>query len=427
MIRNLKIKNILVLCPSAWDLEELQQPRLSGAYRFLFHGAEYRKPRLTFNALRFLSRTLSRFKTERIDGVIGTDDYLACALSAAAAGELGLPGPSPEAVLRCQHKYYTRLAERELFPDSTPRFELLHPTRQKEEDLSLDFPFFVKPVKATFSIMAREVRSLDDLNRLVKFSPMMRFVSSRIMRPFNQLLDRYGGFEYPGNNFIGEELLRGTQVTVEGFVYQGEVEILGVVDCTMYPGTNSFQRFEYPSRLDGGIRERLADRARRLVRHIGFDNSMFNMEFFYDAPTDTLRVIEINARMCYQFADLYEKVDGINSYDIQLALATGERPTLSRGRGKYPAAASFALKSFEDRRIVRLPDPGQVEDLRDHFPDTRVKLYGREGRRLSKELEPYVEGYRYAIVNMGGENREDVQARYREALEMIPFQFANVR
>ena len=70
MIRNLKIKNILVLCPSAWDLEELLQPRLSGSYRFLFHGAEYRKPRLTFNALKFLSRTLSTFKTERIDGVV---------------------------------------------------------------------------------------------------------------------------------------------------------------------------------------------------------------------------------------------------------------------------------------------------------------------------------------------------------------------
>ena len=168
----------------------------------------------------------------------------------------------------------------------------------------------------------------------------------------------------------------------------------------------------------------MANRARQLVPHLGFDNSMFNMEFFYDVSNETLRVIEINARMCYQFADLFEKVDGVNAYDIQLALATGERPRIKRGQGKYPAASSFALKSFEDRKIVKLPTPDQVEALRVKFPDTRVKLYGREGRKLSKELEPYVEGYRYAIVNMGGESREDVQARYRQALEMLPFEFA---
>ena len=41
---------------------------------------------------------------------------------------------------------------------------------------------------------------------------------------------------------------------------------------------------------------------------------MFNIEMMYDAATDRIGIIEINPRMASQFADLYEKVDGTNSY-----------------------------------------------------------------------------------------------------------------
>ena len=57
----------------------------------------------------------------------------------------------------------------------------------------------------------------------------------------------------------------------------------------------------------------MAEIAKTLMRGMGFDNGMFNIEMMYDADADRIGIIEINPRMASQFADLYEKVDGTNS------------------------------------------------------------------------------------------------------------------
>ena len=54
----------------------------------------------------------------------------------------------------------------------------------------------------------------------------------------------------------------------------------------------------------------------------------------YNQENDTIHIIEINPRMCSQFADLFEKVDGTNTYEYALALATGVRPHVSHGNGR---------------------------------------------------------------------------------------------
>ena len=49
------------------------------------------------------------------------------------------------------------------------------------------------------------------------------------------------------------------QVTVEGYAFGGEVDILGVVDSIFFPGTLAFSRFDYPSALPEGVQERMAE------------------------------------------------------------------------------------------------------------------------------------------------------------------------
>jgi hypothetical protein len=48
---------------------------------------------------------------------------------------------------------------------------------------------------------------------------------------------------------ICEEIVPGRQVTANGFARAGQVTMLGTVDSVMYPGTDQFQRFQYPSSL----------------------------------------------------------------------------------------------------------------------------------------------------------------------------------
>ena len=152
---------------------------------------------------------------------------------------------------------------------------------------------------------------------------------------------------------------------------------------------------------------------------IGFDNCMFNIEMMYDAEADLISIIEINPRMASQFADLYEKVDGTNAYEILLDIAFGLRPEPKRRQGPHRFAASCVLRAFEDCRIGFFPSDAEIERLAFADPDVRVELHGATGRLLSEEMNDG-QSYRYGIVNLGGRDRGDVLRKFEacQALDL---------
>ena len=97
----------------------------------------------------------------------------------------------------------------------------------------------------------------------------------------------------------------------------------------MFPGTLAFARFDYPSALPQSVQARMAEIATTVMEGLGFDNGLFNIEMMYDRETGRVAIIEINPRMASQFADLYEKVDGTNSYEVLLAVGQGRAPAFT--------------------------------------------------------------------------------------------------
>lgn len=425
------MKEVLVVGPTVWDREELASAHLAERYRFRFldDGAcdspgppGIRGFLRRFDVRRTIDRTVARFRGRGIDGVVGTDDYLACALSSAVAQGLGLPGTPPESVLRCQHKYWCREIQGRVVPEATPRYSLLDPLRSDPEPPDSGFPIFVKPVRGTSSILARRIESHEELRRFLDFSLLERLAGLGALRSFNQLLERYGDYSLNANYFLAEEVLSGSLVTVEGWVLDGGVEIVAVVDSTLYPGTDCFERFDYPSRLDPSVQRRMGEIVRTLVPRLGLDRTLFNVEMFHRPDTDEIRLVEVNPRMSYQFADLYEKVDGFNTYEVLLALAVGDRPRIRRGVGPYRAASSFVLRRFEDARVLHMPDGRETAEIERVLPGARVRLYGKRGKRLS-DLQKGVASYRYGIVNLGGKDRGDLAERFDVAERLLGFRF----
>ena len=379
---------------------------------------------LTFDILKFIARAVRIGRKAKVDGVIGTHDFPASVVAAAVARELGLPGPAIDKVLLCHHKYLCREAQRRAVPDSTPAFGLVDPFDFLKKPPPLEFPFFIKPVKATLSVRAGLVRDERDLRSILGFSFLQGWVGRMIVKPFNQLLEAYTDFKLNGNYFIAEGLLHGTQVTVEGFVRAGRVEVMGIVDSVMYPGTISFARFEYPSRLPPEVKKRMEEIAARAVAAVGFDDGCFNVELMYDAGRDAVHIIETNARICTQFSDLYEKVDGTNGYEILLALAAGKKPAFERGRGKFAVAASFVLRTFLDKKVLETPDAAHLAEIERRFPDAIVQVLCKKGKWLSREPQD-MKSYRYAVVNMGAQSFEELEAAFEEARALLPFRFAD--
>ena len=375
------MKRVLIVSPNSWERQQLADaPFVHGQYELLYHGENAEESPGTFDALGFVAATAETFRDQRLDGVASSSDYPGCLVAAAVARDLGLPGPDPGKLLLCSHKYYSRVAQREAVPEATPGFALVDPNDPTVDGLA--FPLFVKPVKSWFSVFARKVDSPAELRAFVG-QPQVRAFLDEFTRPFNQLLRQYTDLERDARYMLAEELASGDQVTVEGFVHRGRVEIMGVVDSIMHPGTISFARFDYPSRLPAEVQARMEEIARRAVAHVGLDESLFNIEMFHDPASGKITIIEINRAWSASSPTCTRR----STAPTRSSCCSRSRPARSRRCAAAPApdrqAASFPLRVFEDRLIARVPRPEDLAAVDARFPGTRLTLYCHEGQRLS--------------------------------------------
>lgn len=423
------MSKVLFLCPTHRDHREIEALGLDRKHEFFFHDyasialeelvADEPSEQAVDDVRNVVHRLIDEYGGKGLDAIVSTDDYPGSALASILAQAFGLPGVPPAVNLRCQHKYHSRVDQRRFAPEAVPPFYLLdedHLTSLHE----LRFPVFLKPVKSFFSVGAHRADSVQEL-----FSCGFKStLQGSFFRPFETLLVQYAGVNL-GPPVIVEGLLQGEQVTIEGFVHNGDVEIIGVVDSIMYPGTRSFQRFEYPSALPLSVQTRMGDIASNVMRGIGYDNGLFNIEMMYDARNDTVHIIETNPRMASQFADLYEKVDGTNTYDVLLDLALGKKPVYRRTLGRHRFAASCVLRTFENAFVNRLPSAAEIAAVRARYSDIRVEVLATQGRRLSQEMQDG-QSYRYGIVSIGGGDRADVLSILDDCCARLTFRLDSI-
>jgi len=242
------------------------------------------------------------------------------------------------------------------------------------------------------------------------------------VKPFDDLMRELlpGADVCDAHHLIGEELLDGVQVNVDGYVHRGTVHCLGVVDAAMYPGTIAFQRFDYPSRLPDHVQRELQDVTRRALQAIGFDHGLFNVELFWRARDKRISLIEINPRVAAQFADLYEKIDGTSLYRVLADLAVGRNPRWTARAGPHGAAASWVLREF-DGAMKLAPRRPEMAWLRRTHPEAVLQTFIKRGASRRREMK-WLGSYRYATINLGGRDREDLFRRYEMVRAGLSFE-----
>jgi hypothetical protein len=415
---------ILVLFAQEWDRLALADPALADRYDFVHTGFDlFRFPEnarlLGFDVRRYIERTARLARRHGIAAVISPHEQFGTLIAAEVARRLGLPGPAPKAILTAQHKYYARAALARVLPDATPRFGAFPIDFRDAAELPLPFPFFVKPVKATFSVLARRVDSLAELRRHLSFRPFERLIGERLIRPFDDRLQDHPEFTIDARHCVAEELIDGVQVNVDGYADHGRIHILGIVDELMYPGTMAFNRFEYPSSLPDSVQARMGEIAQAAMRAIGFDHGLFNVELCYDPRDGAIKVIEINPRIASQFVTLYEWVDGIHLYDLMIDLALGKSPHCERIPQAHTHAGSFVFRRF-DGRPAHDPGRARLAQVEARHPDARLMLYLKRGTALAREMK-WLGSHRYAVLNLRGLDRADLYARYRDIRDTLGF------
>ena len=387
------MRDILVLCPQERDVNAIRAAGLEERYRVAFAGSDLDLLE-SFDPGAFLSEC----EELPADGVIGTKDQSAL-LAALLAERRSLPGPSPEALVRLQHKPTARTLQRLAAPEATPRFAVL------DGRATLEAPFFVKPVVGRLSQNAFRIddpRELHDLHEIDRYTTR-----------YAEIAALAGADPAQAHGFLAEELLSGDEVTLEGYVHDGRVTVIGVTDSLKYAGTLSFESFVYPSALPQARLDELSDVAVRVMPRLGFDDGFFNVEFLVP-ESGPAQIIEVNGRIASQFAPLLLGLHGRSSYDALFELALDEDPGWHES-APDGVAVSYVLRAFEDALVEAVPEPE---------PDLEILV--QPGRRLSEQGANDSQSYRLAIFTCFEQTREEALARSRERAAALSFRLAPV-
>lgn len=374
------------------------------------------------------ARNILRKFDGTVDAIICHWDFPAMPMAAILCAEFGLPSPSLEAVLKCSHKYWSRLEQQEVVPQATPEFCVIDPFDENAIDkITLNHPFWIKPIKGYGSTLGFRINNTRELHHA------LGVIKQRIRRigdAFNSILAKA---DLPpelnkvdGNCLIAENLIHGWEFAPEGYVQHGEFHVHGVVDMIRDKNHKSFLRYEYPSQAPRRIQNRAIEIAEKVLRQIGFDNGCFNMEFFWDEVSDDLWIIEINPRISQSHSYQFEMVDGMSNHEVVVHVALGDIPQFQHHGGFYKHAAKFLLRHYtqQDAVVVQAPNAEQISRLAESQPDTEIVIKAQEGMRLSQMPDQDSYSYILAEVNVAGKTQHEMLQRYQQAIKKLPFEFS---
>jgi hypothetical protein len=354
-----------------------------------------------------------------LGAVVSNHEQFGALAAALMAERMGWPGTPVAAVLACQHKLHAREVLQQVCPEANIPFARLDARYGGPVPDGLHYPLFVKPVKAAFSVLARTVYSQADLHQHTRFGRYELWVIRHLVEPFERILRQRLPLAGTAHSLMVEAPVQAPQYCLDGYVFKGELRALGVVDVRMYPGTQSFMGFDYPSRLPSAVQSRAAEVARKFLAAVGFSHGAFNMEFFYCPASDQLSVIEFNPRAASQFSDLYRRVDGVDLHEVTLALAHGLDPAeLPLRRPTAGVAASFVYRQFDAGQLPHRPSRAQRAAFHKAYADALLLEFPMSLREVARDFK-WLGSHRFGIVHLGGADDADLRRRCEVASTLL--------
>ena len=360
-----------------------------------------------------------------VDAVIGFWDFPVSTMVPVLCERLGLRWASTEAVVRCEHKYWSRLEQAKVI-DEVPGFGLLDLDDPVLPD-GLAYPVWVKPVRSASSELAFRA---DGPPQLVEVAATIKRGIRRIGDAFGTVLD---GLDLPpelagvgGSACLVEEAATGRQVTVEGYAHRGEVHVYGIVDSVPVPGGTSFLRYQYPSTIPASVGDRMVALTEKVMTQIGYDGTTFNVEYFWDEERDALALLEINPRHSQSHAELFAWVDGVANHHHMIELALGRDPRPPHREGPHAVAAKWFVRRSADGVVRRVPTPEEIAAVERAVGDCVVEVTVTPGERLSERHDQ--DSYSFAVANVyvGGADEDELVRKFEQAVAALPLEIDDV-
>ncbi|MBS3758765.1 MAG: ATP-grasp domain-containing protein [Desulfobacterales bacterium] len=381
---------------------------------------------LRFGVKEYLDETIERINNypDMYDGIVGTHDSSAI-IAAIIAQETGKRFASVDAVIHCQNKYLCRRIQEQVIAEHAPRYAIALDYLRNPELLST--PFFIKPARSNISFGTHIVEHPQDLENYITLE------SIDIARYNQYYLDalsrspRYrNAIDFATcNSFLCEDLIEGVQVTVDGYIFEGEISLFGVTKANYYPGTNSFFYHAYPYGLSTELTEKMENALGRLIPALGIDNSFLNIELRADEANNTFKIIEVNSRIAFQFAKTIASVKGFDPLHLLCDVAVGKKPELQPvEKNRFRYCYNFELHHFSDAKILQTPTQSAYEELRLKYPEVYVRNLVHESLNLS-DFKHSPQSFRYGVVDVPGNSHEEIMEKYEDIVAILNYRFAS--
>ncbi len=420
------MKNIFVIGLNEFNREKLES--LRNPDHFQFHELlSYKEvtEQEEYPVLELLAKAEQRMDefNGSIDGVLGYMDFPVSTLVPVLSEKFGLRSAPVSSFIKCEHKYWSRLEQQQSIPEHIPQFCLFDPFSENPAgQINLHYPYWIKPVKSFGSHLGFRINNRQDLDEAI---PVIREHITRISRPFDLLLDHLQ-LNMPnevagvsGHHFLAESLIGGLQCTMEGCMYENELYVHGIVDSIRYPNRSVFFRYQYPSSLPRKVQRRMETVARTFLRHIGYNNSAFNMEFFWDRRKDKLYMLEVNTRIAQHHSDLFHKVDGVSNHKVPVDLVLGKPPHIPEGKGEFKLAAACFYREFQNAWVSHVPSGPEIAKIEQDYPGTIIQVDVCPDMYLSDLVEQDSYSYILALIYLGADNQKTMLSNYRKCLNLL--------
>ncbi|WDD99619.1 ATP-grasp domain-containing protein [Thalassomonas actiniarum] len=359
------------------------------------------------------------------DAVITFWDFPATILAAMLAERFGLRSASVESIFKCENKRWSRTEQAKVIGEHIPCFAGFNPDdRDAFANIGLAPPFWIKPVKSFRSYLAFRVDSAADFEH---HRQALTAGIDGIYKPFQELMVKS---RLPGDiagselSCIAEAPLTGEMCTVEAYAFGDEVVCYGIVDSIREQHSNSFNRYQYPSKLPATVQQRMAELTRDVARQLDLRDACFNVEYFYNPADESVHLLEINPRTSQSHSWLFCMVDGVSQFRHQVDIALGRRPQVLPQQGEFAIAAKYMHRAFKSGVVTQVPDARRLAEISRVFAGTQIKLHVNAGDDLNELLFQDAYSFELADIYIGAADEAELEQRYRAIAAMLDIRIA---
>lgn len=264
-----------------------------------------------------LSKTLA--KKFHILGVVAFTET-AVEIVSYIAQALGLPGNPVEAVRFSRDKLAMRQHLASQAVEQVSHLHLKHPKGLHAHLNTLEYPVIIKPINASGSTGIFHLTGPEDAET---FFNNTQHISNPSYDPFSKK---------PSTEFIMEKYIEGSEVSVEGLIFNREVLICGITDKLTTDQYKIEYQHIFPSGLSSTQQDHIKTAVKQIIHALGFNDCSFHLEGKL-TPTG-FYLIEVATRPAggYIASHLLPITMRANYYEDLVRIAVGMRP-----KGGYQA------------------------------------------------------------------------------------------